>query len=231
MRLTAIATLRSRITATARRFGRAPNSVSLIAVSKTRTSSEILALAAHGQRQFGENYLQEALPKMRMLAGQLLEWHYIGALQSNKTQEIAHGFTWVHSIERAKIVQRLNEHRPAYLPRLNVCIEVNLGAEATKSGVVLRDLPALVRAVLACPRLRLRGLMALPAPNRHFDEQRANFRALAEGYHALRAEGIDLDTLSMGTSEDFEAAIAEGATMIRIGTALFGTRGDAALKA
>ncbi len=230
MGLTAIATLRSRITATARRFGRAPNSVSLIAVSKTRTSSEILALAAHGQRLFGENYLQEALPKMRVLAGQVLEWHYIGALQSNKTQEIAHGFTWVHSIERTKIAQRLNEHRPAYLPALNVCIQVNLNAETTKSGVALRDLPALAREVRACPRLRLHGLMALPAPNRYFDEQRTNFRALAERYHALRAEGIDLDTLSMGTSEDFEAAIAEGATMIRIGTALFDSCSEATLK-
>ncbi|MGH8509088.1 MAG: YggS family pyridoxal phosphate-dependent enzyme [Gammaproteobacteria bacterium] len=227
MRLTAIAILRSRIAATARRFGREPNSVNLIAVSKSRTSSEILALAACGQRLFGENYLQEALPKMHMLAGQLLEWHYIGALQSNKTQEIAQAFTWVHSIDREKIARRLNEHRPAYLPALNVCIQVKLSAEATKSGVALRDLPALAREVLACPRLRLRGLMALPAPSSHFDEQRVNLRALAEAYHTLRAEGIDLDTLSMGTSVDFEAAIAEGATMIRIGTVLFGPRGAA----
>ncbi|MGH8527610.1 MAG: YggS family pyridoxal phosphate-dependent enzyme, partial [Gammaproteobacteria bacterium] len=161
-----------------------------------------------------------------MLAGQLLEWHYIGALQSNKTQEIARAFAWVHSIERARIAQRLNEHRPTYLPALNICIQVKLSAETAKSGVALRDLPTLAREVLACPRLRLRGLMALPAPSKHFDEQRANFRPLAEGYHALRAEGIDLDTLSMGTSDDFEAAIAEGATMIRIGTALFGPRGE-----
>lgn len=216
--------LRSRIADAAWRYGRSPGAISLLAASKTRSVSEILRLAAQGQRLFGENYLQEALPKLRTLTGYLLEWHFIGAIQSNKAAEIASGFSWVHSLDRQKVAARLNDYRLPHLTALNVCIQVNLSAEPTKSGASLSDLPGLAKAVSQYPCLRLRGLMALPAPCGDFSQQRQSFRELAQAFHELRAAGLDLDTLSIGTSEDFEAAIAEGATLIRIGAALFGAR-------
>ncbi len=216
--------LRARIADATRRYGRSPASVSLLAVSKTRTVSEILKLASRGQRLFGENYLQEAQPKLRMLAGQGLEWHFIGHIQSNKTAEIACLFSWVHGLDRERVAARLNDHRPPHLPPLNVCIQVNVSAEPTKSGVAPTELPRLARIVSHFPRLRLRGLMALPAPDLEVSAKRQSFRELAEAFRDLRDGGLDLDTLSMGTSEDFEAALAEGATLVRIGAALFGPR-------
>ncbi len=217
--------LLARISAAEERSSRPRGSVGLIAVSKTRTVAEILSLAGRGQRRFGENYLQEALPKIGALQGQLLEWHFIGRVQTNKSGLIARHFSFVHTVDREKVAAALDAHRPAGLPPLDVCIQVNIGNEPSKSGVALTDLPALAEAVARYPRLRLRGLMALPAPGRDFDGQRAGFRPLAVALNDLRGRGHALDTLSIGTSEDFEAAIFEGATLMRVGTALFGPRG------
>lgn len=220
----ALKQLLARIAAAEERSSRARGSVGLIAVSKTRTVAEILSLAGRGQRRFGENYLQEALPKIRVLQGQLLEWHFIGKVQTNKSGLIARHFSFVHTLDREKVAAALDAHRPAYLPPLDVCIQVNVSGEPSKSGVREADVPALAEAVTRYPRLRLRGLMALPAPGRDFDGQRAGFRPLAAALYDLRARGHALDTLSIGTSEDFEAAIFEGATLVRVGTALFGPR-------
>jgi PLP dependent protein len=217
--------LLARIAAAEERSLRPRGSVGLIAVSKTRTVAEILSLAGRGQRRFGENYLQEALPKIAALQGQLLEWHFIGRVQTNKSGLIARHFSFVHTVDREKLAAALDAHRPAHLPPLDVCIQVNLSGEPSKSGVREADVPALAEAVARYPRLRLRGLMALPAPGRHFDAQRAGFRPLAAALNDLRGRGHALDTLSIGTSEDFEAAIFEGATLVRVGTALFGPRG------
>jgi PLP dependent protein len=217
--------LLARIASAEERSSRPHGSVGLIAVSKTRTVAEILALAGRGQRRFGENYLQEALPKIGALQGQLLEWHFVGRVQTNKSGLIARHFSFVHTVDREKVAAALDAHRPAGLPALDVCIQVNIGGEPSKSGVALTDLPALAEAVAGYPRLRLRGLMALPAPGRDFDGQRAGFRPLAAALNDLRSRGHALDTLSIGTSEDFEAAIFEGATLVRVGTALFGPRG------
>lgn len=219
-----LAAIRQRIAETEARFNRPPGSVILLAVSKTRTPFEILAVASQGQRRFAENYLQEALPKIQALEAHDLEWHFIGKVQSNKTEEIARYFDWVHTIERERIARRLNDQRPGSLPPLNVCIQVNIDKEPTKSGVLLDELPGLFEAVARYPRLRLRGLMALPAPSKDFESQRLEFRRLAQALAAFRNLGLTLDTLSMGTSDDFEAAIAEGATLVRIGTAIFGPR-------
>ncbi len=199
-------------------------SVGLVAVSKTRTVGEILALAQRGQRRFGENYVQEALPKIKLLTGQLLEWHFIGRVQTNKSELIARHFAFVHSVDRERVAAALHAHRPAHLPELEVLIQVNIGGEPSKAGVDLSDLPILAEAVARHPRLRLRGLMALPAPARNFEDRRAGFRPLVAALDDLRSRGHRLDTLSIGTSEDFEAAIFEGATLVRIGTALFGPR-------
>ncbi|MGH8585934.1 MAG: YggS family pyridoxal phosphate-dependent enzyme [Gammaproteobacteria bacterium] len=216
--------LLTRIAAAEERSSRPRGSVGLIAVSKTRTVPEILALAGRGQRRFGENYLQEALPKIGVLQGQLLEWHFIGRVQTNKSELIARHFSFVHTVDREKVAAALDVHRPARLPPLEVCIQVDISGEPSKSGVALTELPALAEAVARYPRLRLRGLMALPAPGRDFDGQRVGFRPLAAALNDLRDRGHALDTLSIGTSEDFEAAIFEGATLVRIGTALFGPR-------
>ncbi len=216
--------VRQRIAAAEARFNRPPGSVTLLAVSKTRTPSEILAMVSQGQRRFAENYLQEALPKIQALEAHDLEWHFIGKVQSNKTAETACHFDWVHTIERERIARRLNDQRPESAPPLNVLIEVNIDEEPTKSGLLLNELPGLLEAVVQYPRLRLRGLMALPAPSTDFESQRLPFRRLAQALAALRNLGLELDTLSMGTSDDFEAAIAEGATLVRIGTAIFGSR-------
>ncbi len=215
----------TRIASAEERSSRPRGSVGLIAVSKTRTVAEILSLAGGGQRRFGENYLQEALPKIRALQGQLLEWHFIGRVQTNKSELIARHFSFVHTVDREKVAAALDAHRPAQLPPLQVCIQVDISGEPSKSGVALTDVPALAEAVARYPRLRLRGLMALPAPRRDFDEQRGGFRPLAAALYDLRDRGHELDTLSIGTSEDFEAAICEGATLVRVGTALFGPRG------
>lgn len=206
------------------RFSRAPGSVTLLAVSKTRSSGELRALAVEGVTRYGENYLQEALNKIADLQDLPLEWHFIGPIQSNKTRIIAEHFDWVHSVDRLKIAQRLSEQRPPEQPPLNICLQVNVSGEASKSGISLDELPELARQVVRLPRLRLRGLMTIPAPATDFDAQRQPFRTLRLAMEELNASGMALDTLSMGMSDDLEAAIAEGATLVRIGTALFGPR-------
>ena len=203
------------------RHGRDHGSVTLLAVSKGHPTSAIAGAFAAGQRAFGENYAQEALAKIAKLATLAIEWHFIGPLQGNKTAEVAANFSWVHTIDRIRIAERLNNQRPAHLPPLNVLIQVNISAEASKHGIVAEALPTLAAEVAKLPRLKLRGLMALPAPSANFSAQRAAFALLAK---LARDSAVSMDTLSMGTSDDFEAAIAEGATMIRLGTALFGPR-------
>jgi len=221
----------SRIAAAVVGTGRAPGSVRLLAVTKTHPPARIAEAEAAGQRAFGENYVQEALEKMDALAKLLgesrareLEWHLIGPVQSNKTRAAAERFDWVQSVDREKIAQRLSQQRPASLAPLNVLIEVNLSGETSKGGVAAEDAAALARTVAGLPRLRLRGLMAIPAPSREQAVQRARFRAVRELFERMRAQGLELDTLSMGMSDDMEAAIAEGATMVRVGTAIFGAR-------
>ena len=197
----------------------------LVAVSKTRTAAEVAALHALGQRAFGENYVQEAAVKMDALAGTGIEWHLIGHLQSNKAREAAVRFDWVQTVDRARLAEALAAARPADRPPLNVLIQVNIDGEATKSGCAPDAVDALADAIAALPRLRLRGLMAIPAPSEDPRVRRAAFAALRGLFDRLRARGADVDTLSMGMSGDFADAIAEGATMVRIGTALFGPRG------
>ena len=216
-----IAKVRTRIREAAQGVGRDPASVGLLAVSKTQPAEAIRAAYAFGQGDFGENYLQEALGKQQELTDLPLCWHFIGPIQSNKTKAIAEHFAWVHSVDRLKIAQRLSEQRPAELPALNICLQVNVSGEASKSGCAPQDLPALAAAVAALPHLRLRGLMAIPEPTDDPAEQRAAFARLRELQARLPYE---LDTLSMGMSHDLESAIAEGATWVRIGTALFGAR-------
>jgi pyridoxal phosphate enzyme (YggS family) len=201
-------------------------SVTLLAVSKTFDASAVRDAYNAGLRRFGENYVQEALDKIAALAELRagLEWHLIGPLQSNKTRVVAETFDWVHSVDRLKIAQRLSEQRPAALPPLNVCLQVNISGEASKSGLVASEVADVARAVAALPRLRLRGLMAIPEPAGDFEQQRAPHRALRGLQESLCAAGLALDTLSIGMSADLEAAIAEGATIVRVGTALFGAR-------
>ncbi len=217
-----------RIEVAATAAARPPGSVALLAVSKTQPAAAVRAALAAGQRAFGENYVQEALAKMAALADvrAQLEWHLIGPLQSNKTRAVAEAFDWVHSVDRLKLAQRLAEQRPAWLPPLNICLQVNVSGEASKSGVPPEELPALARAVAALPaeRVRLRGLMSIPEPAEGLDAQRAPHRRLRELLAALNDAGYALDTLSMGMSADLEAAVAEGATLLRIGTAVFGAR-------
>jgi hypothetical protein len=210
------------IEAAARAAGRAAGSVQLLAVSKRQPVGAIAELAALGQIRFGENFVQEACAKIAALDGYGLEWHFIGRLQSNKTREVATHFSWVHSIDRLKIARRLSEQRPATAPPLNVCIEVNISGESGKGGITMNEAPEFATQVRALPRLKLRGLMALPAPTEDVARQRESFALLAR--LAKRIADDDFDTLSMGTSGDFTAAIAEGATIVRVGTALFGPR-------
>ena len=217
----------SRIDRAARQFGRNPAAIALLAISKTWPASDIRELAAAGQRAFGESYLQEGLTKIADLRDLALEWHFIGSLQSNKTRQIANSFDWVHSLDRLSIAERLSEQRLSSRPPLSVCLQVNISAEASKSGVSPADTPALAHAVAALPGLRLRGLMTIPAPNDDFAAQRLPFRRLRELWQQLQADGLALDTLSMGMSQDLEAAVAEGATMVRVGTAIFGERDTA----
>ena len=201
-----------------------PSPVRLLAVSKTRSAGEVSALADAGQSAFGENYVQEALPKIEALHGRGLEWHLIGHLQSNKAKDAATAFDWVQTVDRAKLVGALARHRPADAPPLQVLVQVNIDDEASKHGCAPADVAALADAIAAEPRLRLRGLMAIPAPDPDVGRRRAAFRAMALLFEALRARHPGIDTLSMGMSEDYAEAIAEGATMVRIGTALFGAR-------
>lgn len=216
-----ISTLEQRIRTASLEAQRDPASVGLLAVSKTKPSSALREAYAAGLRDFGENYLQEALGKQAELADLPLCWHFIGPIQSNKTRAIAENFAWVHSVDRLKIAQRLSEQRPEGLEPLNICLQVNVSGEASKSGCTPEDLPALAAAISALPRLKLRGLMAIPEPTEDQAEQAAAFAAVRTLQDQL---DLPLDTLSMGMSHDLEAAIAQGATWVRIGTALFGAR-------
>ena len=207
--------------------GRPVGAVRLLAVSKKKPLSAILEAARAGQRDFGENFVQEGVAKILEAGHDDLVWHFIGHLQSNKTRDVAMHFQWVHTVDRAKIARRLSAQRPDELPALNVCIEVNVDEEASKSGVSPREVAALAREIAGLPRLKLRGLMCLPAIRDDYEEQRKPFRALRELLEDLRKDGFDVDTLSMGMSADYAAAIREGATIVRIGTALFGARDTA----
>jgi hypothetical protein len=216
-----IAQVSSRIHAAARAAHRDEHSVQLLAVSKTKPAEALREAHAAGICDFGENYLQEALGKQLELADLPLIWHFIGPIQSNKTRAIAEHFAWVHSVDRLKIAQRLSEQRPADLPPLNICIQVNVSGEASKSGCTPADLPALAKAISELPRIKLRGLMAIPEPTEDRAAQDAAFAAVQSLQASLN---LPLDTLSMGMSHDLESAIAQGATWVRIGTALFGAR-------
>lgn len=219
-----LASLRAEIESAARRHGRDPAAVTLVAVSKMQDVAAIRAAAACGQADFGENYLQEALQKMALTGDLPLTWHFIGPVQANKTRQIAGHFHWVHGVDREKIARRLAEARGTRGPPLNVCLQVNISGESTKAGVAPQDVAELAARIAPMPGLRLRGLMALPAPTTDFTAQRAAFARVRALYTDLRARGIDLDTLSMGTTTDLEAAVAEGATLVRVGTAIFGPR-------
>ena len=216
--------VRNRIETATRDAGRNVDSVTLLAVSKGHSANSIRAVAEAGVRDVGESYLQEALGKIEALKDLPLTWHFIGRLQANKTKVIAGHFDWVHGVERLKIAERLAEQRPFHAPPLNVCLQVNIGGEASKGGVSTAELPALAAAVAVLPRLKLRGLMCIPPDEDDPARQRTWFAAMRHALEELNASGASLDTLSMGMSGDFEAAILEGATIVRIGTALFGER-------
>lgn len=219
-----LAEVRARIARAAEKAGRAAEAVTLVAVGKTFPAAALRAAAGCGQRHFGESYLQEARAKQTELADLDLVWHFIGPIQSNKTRDIAAHFHWVHGIEREKIARRLSEQRPRDLPPLNVCIQVNVSGEASKSGVAPQEAAALAGVVAALPGLKLRGLMTIPEPG---GDPRPRFRQLRGLLQDLNARGLMLDTLSMGMSGDFETAIEEGATMVRVGSAIFGKRNHA----
>jgi pyridoxal phosphate enzyme (YggS family) len=219
-----LAAVRARIEAAERRCGRPPGAVALLAVSKGAAPEDIRDLAGLGQRRFGESYLSEALPKMAALADLGLEWHFIGPVQSNKTRAIAGHFAWVHGVDRLKVAERLSAQRPPEAPPLQVCVQVNVSGEPGKSGVAPEEAGELVRQAHRLPRLAVRGLMTIPAPETEFDRQYRACRLLADVFDRLRAQGLALDTLSMGMSGDLEAAIAAGSTCVRIGRALFGER-------
>ena len=204
--------------------GREPGSVQLLAVSKKKPAADVLALADAGQRDFGENFVQEGLEKIAETGRDDLTWHMIGHLQSNKTKDVAEHFDWVHTVDRVKIARRLSAQRPHYAKDLNLCIQVNVDDEAGKSGVRLDEVATLAGEIAGLPKVRLRGLMCLPAVREGFDAQRLPFARMREALEQLQAEGIQLDTLSMGMTADYAAAIHEGATIVRIGTALFGAR-------
>ena len=216
--------VRARVADAARLHGRNPDDISLLAVSKTWPAEAVREARAAGQRCFGENYVQEGLAKIAALADASLEWHFIGPLQSNKSADVARAFAWLHSLDRLKLAQRLSVQRPPTLPALNVCIQVNVSGEASKSGVAPQALDALVDRLVELPGLRLRGLMCVPEPSADEALLRRRFAGLRERLEALNARGFALDTLSMGMSHDLDAAIAEGATIVRVGTAIFGER-------
>ena len=221
-----LAQVHARIASACEAAGRPVESVTLLAVSKTFDRDAIAAAHAAGQRRFGENYVKEALAKMATLADLVPrpEWHLIGPLQTNKTRVVAESFDWVHSIDRLQVAERLSAQRPSTLAPLSICLQVNVSGEATKSGVAPAELAPLAHAVAALPGIRLRGLMAIPAPAVGLDAQRAPHRMLRGCFESLRADGLALDTLSAGMSDDLEAAILEGATMVRVGSAIFGGR-------
>lgn len=215
---------RQRIASVATQWGRLCDCVGLVAISKGHPALAIRELAALGQRDFGENYLQEALPKRQELLDLKLTWHFTGQLQGNKTRAVAEHFDWVHTLDRQRIAIRLNEQRPHHAPPLNICVQVSLAPEPGKGGVPPEEVLSLARAVAALPRLKLRGLMCIPPPRDTFEEQRALFEQLTACQRQLIDAGLALDTLSMGMSADLEAAVAAGATWVRIGTAIFGER-------
>jgi pyridoxal phosphate enzyme (YggS family) len=220
----ALQSVRARIDRAARAAGRGGSEIQLLAVSKTWPAPRLREAWQAGQRAFGENYAQEGVQKIGQLSDLTIEWHFIGPVQSNKTRALAENFAWVHSVDREKIAERLSAARPPELPPLNVCLQVNVSGEATKGGVAPADVCALARAVARLPHMRLRGLMTLPQPEHDQEAQRKWFRMLREIRDRVAAEGIALDTLSMGMSDDLEAAILEGATIVRVGTAVFGPR-------
>jgi len=219
-----LARVHAQIDVACRAAGRAPDSVTLLAVSKTWGPDAVRQAHAAGQTAFGENYIQEAVDKIAALRDLPLAWHCIGPIQSNKTRLVAEHFDWVHSVDRLKIAQRLSEQRPDHLPPLQVCIQVNVDGGATKSGVSPPELPALAQAVAALPRLQLRGLMTIPEPAETPQQMRAVHAQAKALFESLHQQGLPLDTLSMGMSADLDAAIAEGSTMVRVGTAIFGKR-------
>ncbi len=206
-------------------YNRQPGSVLLLAVSKTKPAEDIAATYRSGQRHFGENYLQEALRKQQELGAYDITWHFIGPIQSNKTKALATHFDWVHSVDSLKIARRLSEQRPPHLPPLNICLQVNISDEQSKSGITLDELPELCKLVAKLPNLKLRGVMAIPAPQQDFERQRQPYRALYQAVAKLNQPS--LDTFSFGMTGDLKAAIAEGSTIVRIGTALFGERDTA----
>lgn len=216
--------LNKEIAAAVQQYGRSPNSVQLLAVSKQQPLFKLKQAIKAGQLSFAESYVQEAIPKIHALAKQNIEWHFIGSIQANKTRTIATHFAWVHSVDRLTIAERLSTQRPAKFSPLNVCIQVNIDEEQQKTGANINELENLARAIVGLPNIKLRGLMAIPKPRNNFDEQRAIFKKLRLAYEQLQQQGFALDTLSIGMSDDFVAAIAEGATIVRIGTALFGER-------
>ncbi len=219
-----LARVRQRIAAAAAANGREPDEVTLLAVSKTKPVAELSAAHRAGQRLFGENYLQDALPKMRALADLDIEWHFIGRIQSNKTADISRHFTWVHGLDRLKHAQRLSTQRAATQPPLQICLQVNLSGQASKGGITPEALPGLATEVSMLPGLRLRGLMTLPNPDSSRQTQRSMFARLRGLLHELQDTGLAMDTLSMGMSADLEDAVAEGATIVRIGSDIFGPR-------
>jgi hypothetical protein len=219
--------VRARIVAAAKAAGREPGDIALLAVSKTFAAGAVRAAYAARQREFGENYVQEGLEKIAALSALPLIWHFIGPIQSNKTRAIAEHFDWVHSVTREKIALRLAQARPPELGPLDICLQVNVSGETSKSGVAPEEVRPLAEAVRALPRLRLRGLMAVPEPSDDIGLQRRRFRGLRLLLEQLNTAGFRLDTLSMGMSQDLEAAVKEGATIVRVGTAIFGERGKA----
>jgi pyridoxal phosphate enzyme (YggS family) len=219
-----LANVRARIETAARLAGRSAGTITLLAVSKQHDVAAVRAVAGLGQRDFGENYAQEAVPKIAALDDLRLTWHYIGQLQANKTRTVAERFAWVHTLDRERTARRLSEQRPHHAPPLQVLLQVRLDAAPQKGGAAPDGLPALAQAVSELPRLQLRGLMCLPEPGAGYESQRLRFRRLRELRDELNARGYGLDTLSMGMSDDLEAAVAEGSTIVRVGTAIFGRR-------
>lgn len=225
MKITAnLKQIQKEISQAERQYRRDAGSVCLLAVSKTKTANEIMAAFEAGQRHFGENYCQEAIDKIAAINQNEIIWHFIGPIQSNKTKQIAQNFDWVHTIDRIKIARRLNESRSEKLPPLNICIQINISGEESKSGIPIGEADDFLKELEQFNQLNARGLMALPAPTDDFEQQRAAFSLLNEKLNELKLIKPDLDTLSIGTSQDMTAAIAEGATIVRIGTAIFGPR-------
>ncbi|GMR15813.1 MAG: YggS family pyridoxal phosphate-dependent enzyme [Gammaproteobacteria bacterium] len=216
--------IRAQIRETEQKYARLPGSVQLLAVSKTRPIEDVHAAFAENQLYFGENYLQDALPKITAISAPSIEWHFIGPIQSNKTRQIAQNFHWVHTIDRLKVAQRFSEQRDPVQNPLNVCIQVNTSGESSKSGVLAEETLTLAKEISLLDNINLRGLMTIPASTDKFAQQRQPFRLLRELKNEIQSQGIELDTLSMGMSNDMEAAIAEGSTIVRIGTAIFGQR-------